>query len=86
MQAAQFKTQTGKDLSYDEYCSLLVSAAQQYNLQHAGKTGNIAKRRIYEHDLFPDHDPNPHYDTGNYDIDQPLDLIQVHATHFGNGP
>ena len=59
MQAAQFKTQTGKDLSYDEYCSLLVSAAQQYDLQNAGKTGNVAKQWIYAHDLFSDHDPDP---------------------------
>ena len=86
MQAAQFKIQTGKDLSYDEYCSLLVSAAQQYDLQNAGKTGHVAKRTIYAHDLFADHDSDPHYDTSNYDIDQPLDLIQVHATNFGHGP
>ncbi len=86
MQAAQFKTQTGKDLSYDKYCSLLVSAAQQYDSQHAGKAGNTAKYQIYQHDIFPDHDPDPAYDTGNFDIDQPLDLIQVHATNFGNGP
>ena len=86
MQTAQFKMQTGKDLSYNKYCNLLVSAAQQYNLQNAGKTGNVAKRKIYAHDLFSDHDPEPTYDTGNYDIDQSLDLIQVHATNFGHGP
>ena len=33
IQAAQFRTHTGKDLSYDEYCSLLLSAAQQYDAQ-----------------------------------------------------
>ena len=86
LQAAQFKTQTGKDLSYNKHCSLLVSAAQQYDSQNAGKTSNMTKRRIYQHDLFPDHDHDNTYDTGNFDIDQPLDLIQVHATNFGNGP
>jgi hypothetical protein len=86
MQALQFKMQTGKDLSYKEYCLLLVSAAQQYDLQNAGKSNNVAKFWIYEHDLFPNHDPDPLYDTNSYDIDQPLDLIQVHATNFGNGP
>ena len=32
-QAAQHKTQTGKDLTYDKYCNLLFSAAQQYDGQ-----------------------------------------------------
>ena len=52
LQAAQFKTHTGKDLSYDEYCSLLLSAAQQYDTQIGHSSNKIVKRRIYEHDLY----------------------------------
>ena len=33
LQADQFKTQSGSTLTYDEYCSLLLSAAQQYDMQ-----------------------------------------------------
>ena len=31
LQAEQFKTQLGKDLTHKEYCSLLLSAAQHFN-------------------------------------------------------
>ena len=34
LQADQFWTQSGKHLSFDEYCSLLSLAAQQYDMQH----------------------------------------------------
>jgi hypothetical protein len=33
LQADQFQTQSGKTLTYDEYCSLLLSVAQQYDMQ-----------------------------------------------------
>ena len=36
LQAEQFKTQSRKELTYEEYCSLLLSAAQQYDMQHSG--------------------------------------------------
>ena len=42
LQAKQFKTQSGKELTYKEYCSLLLSA-QQYDMQHSGKVDKFAK-------------------------------------------
>ena len=50
LQAVQFKTHTFKDLSYDEYCSLLLSAAQQYDAKLAAmalkwsKEGSTTKK------------------------------------------
>ena len=46
IQAAQFKTHMGKDLSYDEYCSLLLSAAQQYNAQIGNNGPKMAKKGL----------------------------------------
>ena len=43
LQAAQFKTHTDKDLLYNKYCLLLVSAAQQHDLQNIGKHDQTAK-------------------------------------------
>src|SRR5688500_8885994 len=40
MQAAQMKTFIEKDLSYDDYCGHLLSAAQQYDQLHAKKGNN----------------------------------------------
>ena len=33
IQAAQLKTHNGKELTYQQYCQLLSSAAQQYDKQ-----------------------------------------------------
>ena len=43
LQADQFKIHTDKDMNYDKYCSLLLSAAQQYDAQIAkwSKEGSI---------------------------------------------
>ena len=85
VQAAQLQAATGKGLSYDDYCTLLLSAAQQYDQQTAEKTDKAVKRRIYSHDIYPDHDEDDEYhDT--YDIDHPLDLLEAHATNFNKGP
>ena len=58
LQAAKFKTHTGKDLSYDEYCSLLLSAAQQFDTQIGSNGPNMVKRRVYKHKIsdFAYHD------------------------------
>ena len=50
-QPAQFKTHTCKDLSCDKYCSLLLSAAQQYDAQIGSNGSKMVKRRVYEHDF-----------------------------------
>ena len=47
------KTRTGKMLKYDEYVSLLLSAASAYDEQYKPKKN---KRFVYAHDLFDEHD------------------------------
>ena len=70
LQAKQFKTQSERYLTYKVYCLLLLSTAQQYDMQHSGKVDKFAKHRVYEHDMF-DSDVTDHefYDTHMYDID-----------------
>ena len=86
LNAQQLKTFTGKDLSYDEYCSLLLSAAQQYDNQMKG--GNkIAKRRVYEHDIYQHHmDDQDNWYDASFDIDLPLADLQINATNIPYGP
>ena len=83
MQASQFEIQTGKTLSYDEYCNLLLLAAQQYDMQNASRTNKLPKRRIYDHEIdyftYNDGNSNDHID----DIDYPID---VNMTKFNQGP
>src|SRR5688500_4280304 len=43
------------------------------------------KRRIYEHNINFDSTEDDFYDTGTYDIDQPIDTVQVKTTNF-QGP
>ena len=74
LQAAQFRTQTGKDLSYEEYCSLLLSAAQQYDTQIGSNGLKMVKKRVYEHDFFNFlHQDIPEMSDDNYhNIDLPV--------------
>ena len=88
LQADQLKTHMSKDLTYDEYCSLLLSAAQQYDTQHNSSVNKLAKRRIYEHDFLDSHDTSycgTEYD-GTYDIDIPIADLEIHSTKFQAGP
>src|SRR5687768_7127254 len=86
MQAAQIKTFNGKDLSYDEYCALLLSAAQQYDQQDAKKGDKTVKRRIYEHKYIHNHRNDKLHDAKSCNIDQSLATIEAHATNFNWGP
>src|SRR5688500_15646871 len=76
MQAAQMETFLGKDLSYDYYCGLLLSTAQQYDQQHAKKGNTTVKRRIYQHDFYTNYEPDNFHDAKSYNIDHPLSMIQ----------
>jgi hypothetical protein len=77
-QADHHKTQTGKDLTYDQYVNLLLSAASTYDAQFAPKTHFAARaprRAVYSHDFTTsngDDDPG-------YDIDCALDVIQANG-------
>ena len=74
----------GKNLSYDEYCSLLLSAAQQYNAQIGNNGPKMAKRRVYEHEIF-DAKHNEYF-VNSHDIDLPIADLHVNATKFQGGP
>src|SRR5687767_10007925 len=52
VQLAQLKAFTGRDLSYDQYCTLLLSAAQQYDQQNAVRGDKVVKRRICQHNIY----------------------------------
>ena len=88
LQADQLKTHSGKDLTYDEYCSLLLSVAQQYDCHHSSSRQKVAKRRIYEHDYYSQNDtdyPEKEYE-GSYDIDLSIADLEIYSTKFQKGP
>jgi hypothetical protein len=75
-QADQHKTQSGTDLTYDQYVSLLLSAASTYDAQFTTKTPFAARtprRAVYSHDVTGSNDG----DDSDYDIDYALDIIQA---------
>ena len=88
LQADQLKTHSGKDLTYDEYCSLLLSVAQQYDCHHSNSRQKVAKRRIYEHGYYSQNDtdyPEKEYE-GSYDIDLSIADLEIYSTKFQKGP
>jgi hypothetical protein len=88
-QAAQHKTQNcGIELSYEQYCSLLSSAAQEYDgsLVRSVKTApSPARRSIYYTKFEPLKIEDKFFDVA-YDIDtSPNDILEVNVHGFG-GP
>jgi hypothetical protein len=81
IQADQHKTQSGVDLTYDQYVNLLTSAASNYDTQFQPKerSGNTSNRRaIYSHDI---HDTGIiELDGDRFGIDADLDTIQAFIT------
>jgi hypothetical protein len=80
-QADQHKTQSGKELTYDQYVNLLLSAASAYEAQFAPKTHFAARaprRAVYSHDITESSDGND----PAYDIDCALSIVQPKSTHF----
>ena len=81
--ADQMGANSGTTLTYDEYASLLLSAATAYDDQFKAKK---AKRHVMLHDFqhdeaYPDIDE---YSDDNeiFDIDCPVSSIQAYATNF----
>ena len=52
LQTAQFKTHTGIDLSYNECCSLLLTAAQQYNVLIGNNGPKMVKKKSLQAQKF----------------------------------
>jgi hypothetical protein len=77
-QADQHKTQSGTDLTYDQYVSLLLSAASTYDAQFTTKTPFAARtprHAVYSHDVAGSNDG----DDSDYDIDSRIDIIQAYG-------
>jgi Reverse transcriptase (RNA-dependent DNA polymerase) len=74
------KTNTGKALTYDEYLSLLLSAAAAYDNQFAAKAKS--KRHVFTHDQY---DATESYEVDDsYDIDVPVSSLLANATERYN--
>jgi hypothetical protein len=88
-QAAQHKTQNGGiDLTYEQYCSLLSSAAQEYNgsLIRSVKTAPSAARRSIYYTQFKLRKIEDEFFDVAYDIDtSPNDILEADVHGFG-GP
>jgi hypothetical protein len=69
------KTKTGKPLTYDEYTSLLLSAAAAFDAQYQSKK----KRFVYTHNLYGETDEYDSSDGEGFDIDSPISTIQAYA-------
>ena len=54
-------------------------------MQRGTRPDKVIKRQIFQHEIDPDPGNEEFYDTGTYDIDQPIDTVQVNATKF-QGP
>jgi hypothetical protein len=75
------KTKTGESLSYEEYVSLLLSAASTYDDQFKPKKVN-KQRSIYAHDFEDysgDYGPVSENEEFQYNIDSPVNVIQAYA-------
>jgi hypothetical protein len=93
-QAAQHKTQNGGiDLSYEQYCALLASAAQDYDgslTRDIKPMPSAARRSVYLTDIEPRQeyldDDDAYFDTNTYSIDSNHhDIIEANVHGFG-GP
>ena len=82
VQAEQLKAHTGKDLTYDQCYSLLLSAAQHHDHQNFSSLGMLPKQHIYEHFLDDNayNDGEQKSDDADFDIDYPADTVDVNNT------
>ena len=80
--AELLKVNSGKDITYEEYASLLHSAAVAYDSQFKTKKKH---RQVFQHDLLEVDDP---YGEGfePFDIDTPIDTIQAFSTTSSSAP
>jgi hypothetical protein len=72
------QTHTGQALTYQQYFPLLLSAAANYDAHVQAKRG---KRQVLMHDssFMEQYEDQFGYDTEDYDIDMPVDVIQANA-------
>jgi hypothetical protein len=75
------KTKTGRTLTYEEYLSLLLSAATTYDIQFAAKK---PKRQVFTHSIIDNDDDYYVADDDSYDIDAPVSVILANSTERCN--
>ena len=84
-QAAQYKTQNGEDLSYEEYCTLLMSAAQEYDgslVRNVKAAPSAARRSVYHSEVDPHMDEDVYFDSP-HNIDSSYnDVLDVNFSAF----
>ena len=68
------KTKTGQTLRFDQYTSLLLSAAAAYDSQFATKR---IKHQVFSHEVFDHDDPNSSCDSESFDIETPVSTLQI---------
>jgi len=81
-QADQIKTQSGTELTYEQYCNLLLSAASAYDVSFAAKEAPSLQpknRAVYLHDVAEADFYDAQEDMLTYDIDASVDMLQVHV-------
>jgi hypothetical protein len=88
-QAAQHKTENGGiEMTFEQYCSLLSSAAQEYDgsLVRSVKTALSAARHLFYYTEFEPRKIEDEFFDVAYDIDiSPNDILEVNVHGFG-GP
>ena len=96
-QADQFKTQTGNDLTFDEYLRLLNSAALSRDATMASRRQPLTKQRsMYESEQYDpynySYDVNTHKfspdfaDGESFSMDEPISTIQAYAARQQQHP
>ena len=92
IQAAQHKTQNGGvDLTYDQYCGLLLSAAQEYDgslARNLKPPPSAARRSVYNVEFGPPQYFDEEQDSDSqHNIDSYFnDVLQINAAGFRGSP
>ena len=85
--ADQLKLFTGKGQTYEEYCTLLISAATSYDDNHKPKSFMSRRnnnRKVYQHDFTYNDDMSWGEQTEyeQFDVNTDVQRIQAYATNF----
>ena len=82
------KVKHGRELSYSEYCSLLLAAAATYDKSIEPTKSIKSKRSVYIHDLrdyeYDDLVDDVDDDHDVFTMDTPVEMLQVYATARAN--
>ena len=85
--ADQLKLFTGKGQTYEEYCTLLISAATSYDDNHKPKSFSSRQnntRKIYQHDFTYNEDRSwgEQSEYEQFDVNTDVQTIKAYKTNF----